>query len=1303
MKGRQPLAIRMVSIFVCLGVIAGLLCQMTAFNPFTLQAAAGESFTYTQSFDTQTAVTEDFLSYYSADTRTNYAMGTEDFTTYWRVSSGKLVRKDQAGEYFDKDRLVAMLTYDKKVFTDFELTVDYTFGGAPGRVMIGLGSTELGKYPSGEAGSVLIAVDSERRAAVYGAVTSGGSANSASAPIIQDNKKLGKLSVKVEGTALTVTINGSVLKTVTLSSEYKGGYLSLMASKTPNADFDNLTITGTAFEPGTLDGEPISEEMQQADYYNVFSKKEAVIKDFLPFYSDDASTNGQLNDSAFDTHWTIIEGKLKRKDQKGEKFDDKHYVASLCLGKKIFTDFKLSVDIQYGNTPGRVMVGFGGKALGTYAASDVGGVVLDIDAGGTVRLNGALRSGSASAAGTKSGNLVIQVEGTRLTVSMDGNMIHDVELTSDYTGGYISLMCSKVTNATFDNLIINGTGQDDSTLAYANDFEADDALGDFTYYYSDNLTASGNLATNGILTKKTEPAFWELWQGAARRKNQWSDDYNDTYDNNHLITALTYEKQTFQNFRLDMDFTWNDLAYCNGNLMVIFGQKTLGNYVTKEDGGIAAVINEQNGNQLIGSFYGNHKAGNGLITGVDGTRPAVSDSSGSLHHMVLNVYKDKANLYVDGVLLSSAEMATYYSGVISLAANKNILATVDNLQIRTLPDTLPNDGSRYENDFSNAASLSDFKCYYSDDLSSTEGVLAEEDFSVHWRHENGRVIRRDQTGENFDESHYCAMMTYTGQTYDSFLFECDFIFGNAPGRMMFGIGQTEPGHYATAEGGGLAIVLDVSGNATLKGKIDGLSYSGGAPTTMRRGGQTNHLKITYYDEFLTVEINDSEVFYMQVPGLDGYISLMATKVPNAVFDNLVITDYHKVQVDPDMQSTVVSIESVDDLVWNRSEDNTKTLDLPKSLKITTDKDEQLDCRIKWTSADYKASKPGTFHFIGTPMMPAGGLLVNPDGVKAETTVTVTVDYNTDTTVKYYIDSLDDFGSEWSSRYASDPRAEDLLETPVKALYYMDEGRLRRLDGDGVVGDHNEMTSLIYTARTFRNFQLDVDFRQGGNTWGQAMVGFGIEDLATYVTMQGGGALTYLTMEGNARFRGRMVEDTNSYSEVRSPSNNTEYADTWRTEMHHMTLRVTKLRAVMEIDGVEVIECKLKSGYTGGYVSLMSNKNTVMWDNFSVTALDYDGNVITFAEDDALPDTFSNEEKLIGEEEDDGIPVEIIGVAYKTRLAEKYTADAKPVAALPKTGDRFPLRVFIAVALLSGLLSLVGLKQVVRAKEDTKAK
>ncbi len=442
----------------------------------------------------------------------------------------------------------------------------------------------------------------------------------------------------------------------------------------------------------------------------------------------------------------------------------------------------------------------------------------------------------------------------------------------------------------------------------------------------------------------------------------------------------------------------------------------------------------------------------------------------------------------------------------------------------------------------------------------------------------------------------------------------------------------------------------------------------------------------------SVTINGTEVLSnIDVGSVDGFISMVNGISAGSYFDNFSVTDYDKMEIDPEKQSKIVSIEKVNDIKWERTAENSNTnlLNLPETLKVTTDKGETVTRKIEWSSDDYIPSYPGTFTFKGTPVLPVNKTLINPDGIAASVKVTVTVDYNISTTVKFFIDALSDFNKNWVNMYSPNPKAEDYIRTTIDSVYYMDGGAIRRKDSAGNVGDHDEIESLIYTGRTFRNFRLDVDFRQGANTWGQAMVVFGIEDPDTYLTYNGGGAAAYLTMEGSARFRGQLVRDTNSYGESVSASEFKDYARTWDSQMHHMTLTVTKLKAVLEIDGTEVHECALREGYTGGYIGFMSNKNMAMYDNLSITTLDYDGNVITLEEHDNLPDTFEPNDPLIGEEEDDGSRAEIIGVDYGKNPNGKYgwlfgKGENGGGRYEPRTGDRFPL---FAAAVITGLAAV----------------
>lgn len=1112
----------------------------------------------------------------------------------------------------------------------------------------------------------------------------------------------------------------------------KEGYISLCHGLTDpntlntNSYYDNLSITGSAPDPYVR-----SEDKTKGNYSNNFNdNKLDTYKSDFNFYFDTTDKNinslkNMTDDSDLNKYMTVANGALERKINSGSEKEawsdgNRPYWCMMYYTYKnqTFKDYKLTVDAHlsangssyHAITLGTLGGGFksnGGYTLGfqskdgklyTYlgTASDVGTNFDDW------YIHDCANKSSVAVAADDNYKISISVENGYATVLINGTAVYTNHKVSAIEG-YVSLCNGLVTGSSYDNLVIEAIKpssniRNEKTGEYSNNFNDTSLVElakDFKFYHD-----TSDLKVNSLIditTASDLSDYMTVENNTLERKYNSSADKDPWNDGNRPYWSMmyyTYKNQDFADFTLTVDYHMQ--AWGSSYDAITVGSIGGG---FKSNGGFTLGFQSMSG---VDVFLGNQSQ---VKSDFDdwwihpGDNKAHIDATADGNYRIeFTVKNGKATVKINGTAVFTDKEVGVLNGYISLC-NGIGGSYFDNLTItgsRLNSVIKSDDGSEYLYNFTSNdpdEALKDFKAYYSDKLSDTDNLMTEESTLAHWQLSGGAVARRDQAGENFDENHYMAMQTFTKQKYDSFIYEADFVYGNAPGRIGFAVGQEELGVYASKEngGGGIAIVFDVGGNASLKGYVGGIRYSNAGPSNMTLGGQVNHIKITYYNEFLDVELNGESLFYVNIPELNGYVSFFSTKVPNFKVDNFKIIDLNKLVVDTSKQEKITAIEEVDDIVWNRTEDNTNALTLPEKLTITTDKTSSQKIRVLWQSDDYRPSEAGVFTFKATPMLPATGLIINPNNIVATVKVTVTVDYNSATTFKYYIDSVDDFvGYGWSSRYSSDPRGEDLIETPAKSLYYMENGVLRRLDGSGVVGDHDEMTSLVYTGKTFRNFQLDVDFRQGGNTWGQAMVGFGIEEPASYVTMSGGGAMTYLTMEGSARFRGVLVQDRNNKGEVMSPNNFSEYASTWRDGMHHLTLRVTKLKAILEVDGVEMLECKLGENYKGGYISLMSNKNTVMWDNLSVTALDYNGNVITFDEAAKLPDTFDPEDPLIGEEEDDGSLIEIIGLAFKgiKRSEKKDPVTGNP---LPTTGDKLPVFVFAAVAAVSGAMLLIYFK------------
>lgn len=1314
---------------------------------------------YTNNFNVSALadIKDDFTFWYDSSDSTEASMSDitnlSNVTRYVTISSNRLQRAYTSrneplpsGQVHRPYWGMVYSTYDNQQFKSYTLTVDLvpktnqsyhaiTLGSLGGSFKSNGGYT-FGMQYSNRGVDAFIGTATEVATYFNGAEITD-SPNGHTASVAKASDGVYSIRLEVKNGLADVYVNDTLIFNDRNVGK-KEGFISLCNGAGNGSYYDNLSITGIYVEES-------NRAESEGKYTNNFGDTDVkgVSRDFS-FYYDTAekSTNYlvKLSGDEAKSYITLENNALERlfntdADLTAVKNGNRPYWCMLYSTYKnqVFEDFKLSVDAKLlsdGNTYHAITVGQSGKGfmenggytLGFQTVGDKLAVFLGSAADVKKYFNGEYISDcdnkkTIDRAADDKYSISMSVENGKAIVAINGTVLYtNVEVGSLY--GNLSFCNGIAAGSYFDNLHVEAIGEVgqirvENKGGYRNNFNETTLTAlknDFNFYHDGKDSANNTLK---LLESDADIAkFFTADNGRLERIFNADAEKNAGQDGNRPYWCMTYA--TYKNQRFT-DFELTTTAHLSGN-----GTSFHGITMGTMGGGF-----KSNGGYTLGFQYRSE----GLVVYIGSaadvktnfddhwihdcaSKVTIPRAEDNIYNVGLTVKDSIATVYINGEAVISDYNVGDIEGYLSFCNGIVTGSYFDDIVINgsvKQTEFISDDGSEYLNTFLSLdpSTLDRFTAYYSDDLSKTNGVAAEEVFSNHWNLSGGGVTRKDQAGENFDEAHYFAMLTYTHEKFSSFRFECDFVFGNAPGRMMIGIGQETLGRYATADGGGLAIVFDSSGNGTLKGKINGKSY-GASTSGMLRGGQENHIIITYYAGALSVNLNGNDAMYVEVEGLDGYISLMSTKVPNAKFDNFYVLNYDKITVDPDLQQKVTGIEKVDDIEWNRTEDNSNVMGLPEKLKVTTDKQEELNCRIQWTSEDYKPSKAGTFHFRGTPILPAGATYINPDKIAAECTVKVTVDYDPSTTYKYYIDEITDFTNnpEWTSRGASDGRSEDLLEMPADAVYTVEDGVLKRLDAAGLVYDHAEIRSLTYIGDTYRNFQLDVDFRQGGNTFGQAFVVFGIQDPTSYVTLSQGGVAAYLTMEGNARFRGALVQNTNSYGEVRSNIDYKFYNDTWRTEMHHLTLRVRKNLATLEVDGVEVMECSLKDGYSGGYIGLMSNKNMARYDNFTITALDYNGNVITKEAHDKLPNEYELEDPMIGEETDDGSAVEIIGLAYKTDIKDKYLGivsngsgnSSKPSGTSPDTGVDTPMAIFASALLLAGYYVLLSGKRIVRNKK-----
>ena len=279
-------------------------------------------------------------------------------------------------------------------------------------------------------------------------------------------------------------------------------------------------------------------------------------------------------------------------------------------------------------------------------------------------------------------------------------------------------------------------------------------------------------------------------------------------------------------------------------------------------------------------------------------------------------------------------------------------------------------------------------------------------------------------------------------------------------------------------------------------------------------------------------------------------------------------------------------------------------DLPTSVLATDDIGVKHRLNVNWSSAGYDKNSLGVNKISGKPVLPKGYLNTNNISAKA----TVTVIQNSYSFSDSYFNDFETTDLKTALKgfksYYADKTIDNVLlsERPESELYALKNGRLVRTEAEGKMDMVSSIAMLTYTQKTYNNFQLDVDFRQGGNSWGWAMVGFGSKEPNAYFNnTENGGTLAYTEQQGYTNLLGKIPNVANNH--VRATENPVPgYSDTWSTQMHHMTLIVYRFKVTMIIDGNVMLEQKLATTYRGGYISLLSNRNFAIFDNLSIRSI-----------------------------------------------------------------------------------------------------
>ena len=494
---------------VTAGILSVCILFSMLFCTFTVTAAAEQATQMGNDFEIDITgysaladFEEDFDAYYFSDLTSspvadNNGAAVAIASSQWMYKSNRLTVKTTAdGNYFKNQ---AVLTYAKASYKNFRLTYKFhqssqqfgiMFGTQPGSFAY-TGTKASTDYITPNGG-VLVTVDSAGQARSLGAVINGdktgyvsGVSNKASDTFGADSAtQTDNISAHTEHTAeitvidgvMTIKVDGlaATKQVISLSEDYNGGYVSLVASSKWGAQgFTYLKIEDLDVYDCIKD-------------FTGFTSSETALsaleEDFDAYYYESLTGDTYTGVSeAVTTHWKYVSS-LKTVTANTGKYVATQGVSAITYNKKHYKDFEAVytyakqfdyVGLMFGTEPGEFAYSNMAYNGTTYmnGCTSRGGVWVTVGNNGATRVFGAVPTGTVntakiaeinSAANGSLHTVKITVKNSVLTVITDGIEASKVviPLTEDYSGGYISLVASTNSSTTggFASLSIRDLG-----------------------------------------------------------------------------------------------------------------------------------------------------------------------------------------------------------------------------------------------------------------------------------------------------------------------------------------------------------------------------------------------------------------------------------------------------------------------------------------------------------------------------------------------------------------------------------------------------------------------------------------------------------------------------------------------------------------------------------------------------------------------------------------------------------------------------------------------------------------------------
>lgn len=800
------------------------------------------------------SLNKEFSSYYFASSTATGERGKVSDRWNYSNKTGEGLKPKHNGQSGAR----TMLTYDKLIFKNVEVTTKYAINWVDYSVMI----APEGQMASVANNGIKAWVESDGKIRVTGAIdagtasATGGYVQALGQNMIRGYKIDGYSGKRVDGYyTLHVKIDNGMLYiwmdeipeyviSVKVTEDYQGGLVSLYSTGNNSGGFGAFSaVELTATTPTTPSYEQSFNTIDSLDE----------LTDFTAYKLDSVENKPQEVEIA--DIFRLKSGRLQSMSAANGK-EDKTNFSILTLNKKQYKNFELTLKYEQARMQ-RYGIMFG-EELGEFAYSQKGsrlvgngGVYAYTEAEGYRNLRGSVHSSSftdfAKALCRKNSKLdsfwwinntevmntvqqkslhtmTIRVVGDSMTMIIDNDEASRVTVRlDDYTGGYISLVSDAAGGdyGAFTYLAITELDEDaklETTLpelpeGFGTMKEVDKL---FDAYYLTDAKESSKLEKVELKDR-----WWLNQQGYVSRTESASG-YSVTDD----IDVLTYTKQKFTDFELTFTYqqNWNRMG-------VLIGEE-LGEYpLSYENGKISAdrgvvYFAEAEGYQNVQGYLNNWTKTDERLYRVskfapegfkDGTGSVTSNISAKKEHLVKIVVKDKQlYVFIDG---NEEEAALhvflgddYKGGSVSLFSHTGRAYGFNNFSITDKVTTkLPagkgtsSSGNTYTVDFDTTKlDISAFKTYYLDHTKgNATGKMKEDTFENQWTLDNGVLESNTQlttpsaknlTEFEWDDSTMVSVLTYDKKLTD---FVVSYDYKKTWYRSMFMFG-TEMGEFALA-------------------------------------------------------------------------------------------------------------------------------------------------------------------------------------------------------------------------------------------------------------------------------------------------------------------------------------------------------------------------------------------------------------------------------------------------------------------------------------------------------------------------